>query len=197
MCVAIVQPKGKRIPVDRLLSGWESNGDGGGFAYVRKNKVEISKGHMTYPAFEKAYLEACEKYADTSPFLVHMRIRTSGLTDKDNTHPFRIKGGAMIHNGILFSPTKDDEKNYKDFSDTRIFASRLHNVLTKNDILIGKDKLEASIMWNKMAFLYDDGDYVILNEDEGNWHDGVWYSNTSCNVIQYTRKSTAVTPSSK
>lgn len=196
MCVAIVQPKGKRISVDRLKSGWETNGHGAGMAYVHKGKVVIDKGYMKYEDFEKKYLALTEKYGETSPFLVHMRIRTSGLTDANNTHPFRIKGGAMIHNGILFSPSKEDEEKYKNFSDTRIFAARLHNILTKDDVLIGKEKLEKAISWNKMAFLYNDGDYIILNEDAGNWFDGVWYSNTSCNV--YPRRAVgAVTPTSK
>lgn len=196
MCVAIVTPKGQRIPTDKLLEGWQTNGHGGGFAYVKKGKVAIEKGFMTYPEFEKAYLAAARKFADKSPFLVHMRIRTSGLTDKENTHPFKIKGGAMIHNGVLFTPSKDDEKNYKDFSDTRIFAARMYNVLTKDDIIISKKKLESTISWNKMAFLYDDGDYVILNEGAGFWVDGIWYSNRSCEVSTYSRRA-AVTPSAR
>lgn len=190
MCIAVVTRKGASLSVEQLRSGWAINNDGGGFAYVKDGKVEIEKGFMKLPDMEKAYFAAVEKYAETSPFLVHMRIRTSGETDPHNTHPFKIKGGAMIHNGILFSPTgelagKEGRRN----SDTRILATVGHNILTKDHVTIAKSMLEDIFGYNKLCFLYDDGDYVILNEDLGDWEKGIWFSNGSCKTSYWGRYS--------
>jgi predicted glutamine amidotransferase len=168
-----------------LWSGWTSNRHGAGFAYVDKKegKVVIRKGFMLYNDFQKAYNEACEANPDT-PFIVHMRIRTSGATNGNNTHPFAIKGGAMIHNGSFFTPggkyvgPKDDEK-----SDTRVFAENLFNILTYEDVVAAeRDILNAVGSYNKMVFLYDDGRSHIMNERDGQWIDGIWFSNGSCRV---------------
>lgn len=187
MCVAILTTPGNRVTNERLWQGWTRNKDGGGFAYVDpdKKKVVISKGFLSYNEFQKAYDEAVAKFGATSPFLIHMRVRTSGDINDNNTHPFEIKGGALIHNGILFSPTgkdigpPDDRK-----SDTRVFAERLFNILDFESVKETKLELEKAINYNKIAMLYDSGDYVILNESKGNWTDGVWYSNNACDLPQ-------------
>lgn len=180
MCVAIVANQGAVVPNDRLWQGWSRNRDGGGFAYVKDGEVVIEKGFMEYNKFQKAYEKAAEKYAAESPFLVHMRITTSGGTSKVNTHPFKIKGGAMIHNGVMFTPTGEENRGK---SDTRIFAERFHNILQLEDVLAaGEDIIDAVGSYNKLAFLYDDRRYAILNEQAGYWLNDVWYSNRSCDV---------------
>lgn len=182
MCVAIVTTKNRSLTTEQLRRGWAVNRDGGGFAYVGPDgKVEIKKGFMKLEDMEREYFAAVQKYSATSPFLVHLRIRTSGETDQHNTHPFKIRGGAMIHNGILFHPTgklagTEGRRN----SDTRILATVGHNILVKEHVIAAKDMLEQIFNYNKLCFLYDDGDFVILNEDLGDWHDGIWFSNSSC-----------------
>lgn len=185
MCVAIYSPSGKPVPNDMLWAGWGINGDGAGFAYVdpEAKKVVVRKGFMRYNDFQKAYAEACAAHPNT-PFIVHMRIKTSGLINGNNTHPFAIKGGAMIHNGSFFTPggkylgPKEDLK-----SDTRVFAENLFNILTYEDVVAAeKDILSAVGSYNKMVFLYDDGRAHIMNEKGGVWIDDIWYSNGSCRV---------------
>lgn len=186
MCVAILQKPGAIIPAQGLGAGFATNRDGAGFAYVdpEQKKVVIQKGFMTYGELHDAYYEAVEKYGQDSPFLVHMRIKTSGLVSQANTHPFPVAGGAMIHNGSFFYPSKkyigeaNDEK-----SDTRVFAEQLGKILTYADVKASQMRiLEAVGAYNKLVFLYDDGQYLILNERAGNWKDDVWYSNLSCQV---------------
>lgn len=189
MCVAIYSPKGKQVPNDMLFAGFSINRDGAGFAYVDKKekKVVIRKGFMTYNPFQKAYAEACAANPDT-PFIVHMRIRTAGDTNQNNTHPFAIKGGAMIHNGGFFSPggkyagPQGDRK-----SDTRVFAENLHNILTYEDVVAAEKEILAAVgTHNKMVFLYDDARAHIMNEKHGIWIDDIWYSNGSCRVYNTT-----------
>lgn len=180
MCIAVLTKPGAIVPNDQLWEGWSRNRDGGGFAYVKDDKVVIEKGFMEYNKFQKAYAKAAEKYAEDSPFLVHMRVRTSGATDAANTHPFKIKGGAMIHNGVMFYPTSTQHKGK---SDTRIFAERFHNILVLEDVLKAEEEILFAVgPSNKLVFLYDDKRYAILGEDQGYWENDIWYSNTSCRI---------------
>lgn len=199
MCVAIVQQPHARISRAALAKGWHRNSDGAGMAYVVDGKVVIDKGYMTYEKFLAAYERAVERYGDKSPFLIHMRIQTSGDTDKHNTHPFKVRGGAMIHNGILFTPTGKHAQGKKKPSDTKVLANTLHNILVKEDIILAKPEIEKVIGgYNKLAFLYDDGEFVIVNEEAGDWDMGIWYSNDSCEIkYPMPSKSGATTPSSK
>lgn len=187
MCIAIVTTPGKRMSEKALFRGWSINQDGGGIAFVRKGRVEIRKGFFKYNDFHKAYSDAFDEVGQESPFLIHMRIGTSGLKNANNTHPFYIKpqsgpAGAMIHNGILFTPAgafkgpEDDRK-----SDTRVLVEAFNNILRLQDVLQARFDLGVAIgRGNKLAFLYDTGDFVIINEEEGYWDDGIWYSNGSC-----------------
>lgn len=197
MCVAIVAKQGVIVPAIKLWAGWKINPDGAGFAYVddRTRKVEVKKGFMTYSDFYKAYKQYSERYSATSPMLIHMRIRSAGSKNAENTHPFKIHNGAMIHNGTLFFPTFNSKQDHTDqHSDTRIFANRLYNILSKEDVRdAGPDILKAVGTYNKLAFLYDDKEFVILNETGGKWEDDTWFSNHSCDVskqLQQTYKDT-------
>lgn len=184
MCVAIVTKAGKVIDNGALWRGWDSNPHGGGFAYVKDGKVVIEKGFMTYNKFQAAYADASKKYAEDSPFLVHMRIRTSGATNANNCHPFPIRNGALIHNGIMFTPTGDRAGPTSDRkSDTRVFAESLYNILKLEHVQKQARGIQEAIGYgNKLAFLYDDKQYFILGESQGDWDDGVWYSNNSCSL---------------
>lgn len=182
MCIAIMTKPGAVVPPDRLWAGWLNNKDGGGFAYIdpKTKKVVVKSGFMSYNDFQKAYAEAAAEYGREHAMLVHMRIRTSGNISRKNCHPFKIKGGALIHNGSMFNPTgdlagpKDDQ-----WSDTRVFAHYFHNQLGNLDHV---KRAEKDLLWaigshNKLCFLMDGGEYFILNEKLGNWLDDVWYSN--------------------
>lgn len=152
-------------------------------------KVNIRKGFLKEEEFEKAYLEAADKYAADSPSLIHMRIRTSGTVSAKNCHPFKIKGGAMIHNGIMFTPTGERAGTPKDLkSDTRVFTEALYNVLALEDVKRAAKGITEAIGWgNKLAFLYDDKETYIINEDAGTWDNGIWFSNNSCAASSWRR----------
>jgi predicted glutamine amidotransferase len=182
MCVAILQKSGE-LSGAQLYAGWRVNRDGGGFAYLDDDKkVQISTGFMQYNDFEKAYRKVVKRYGTNGPMLVHMRIRSAGGMGPKNCHPFRIKGGAMIHNGTMFQPSEDG-KDAK--SDTRIFAESLYNILDIDSVKKAERGILRSVGYhNKLCFLYDGGDYYIVNEERGYWSkdNTVWFSNSSCNV---------------
>lgn len=178
MCVAILRPPGKVIRESHLLNCWNANKHGAGFAYINaEGEVVVEKGFMEYKNLLSAWLTRTKEF-DGSPFLLHFRIRTSGATDKDNTHPFKVRDGAMIHNGVLFYP---DPAKHKDKSDTRVLAERMHNNFGDSDTVIAaKESIGKDIgAYNKLVFLWKDGKTCIVNEEQGNWKEGVWFSNNS------------------
>lgn len=180
MCIAIVATKGSIVDDKKLESCHYINDDGGGMAYLDKEgKVVIDKGYMDIAAFKARYKWLIkEGAAERGPMLLHFRIGTSGANNSANTHPFKVKGGAMIHNGVFWS------SGFNNMSDTRVLAGMLHNRLTKDAVTKYKLKLEEVAGYNKVAFLYEGGDYIILNEDSGHWDGGVWYSNTSYKALE-------------
>lgn len=175
MCVAIVQPKKQKLDDITLSKCWQHNPDGAGFAYLKGGKVEIESGFKKLKDFMDAYRPINEEYGDDNAMLVHFRIRSAGGMGKENCHPFQVKGGAMIHNGTLFYP----ETVHGDKSDTYVFAERMYEKLTLENVRAIREGLRKAIgSYNKLAFLFDTGDYEIINEQEGVYRKGSWFSNS-------------------
>lgn len=175
MCLAILKPAKATLPTAHIRNGWISNPDGGGYGFVRDGKVVIRKGFSKLKEFEEAYVADSEQYKD-SPFLVHFRICTMGTRGEDNTHPFPIDDGILIHNGTI-TGTKAVYGQGK--SDTALFAEQFSKDLTFDFIMKNKTELNSSLTYNKVAILYTDKRYAIINEGDGYWVDDVWYSNKS------------------
>ena len=175
MCIAIYKEKGKVITRETLEQCFNHNPDGAGFVYVKDGKLHMEKGFFTFDSFYEAYLPHMEHQA-----LIHFRIKTHGVVDETNCHPFMITNNfAFIHNGTI---SGYGEKN---FSDTYMFNEEVLKPMVK---VFGikslwqpfmKTVLEDYIGWSKLIFLDSRGNYTIYNEDKGDWVDGVWFSNTS------------------
>lgn len=175
MCIAIVTKPGARITRTQAANSWSNNDDGAGFAYVADGKVEVRRGFMTFDEFWAAYDAAAQEFGETSHFLVHFRIGTSGGNTPENTHPFTCQNFALIHNGVFFSPPYSSER-----SDTRILAEDPRfSALTKEQVVAGLQKLSSYIVGNKVAFLFPDNTVAIANEKSGDWVDNCWFSNKS------------------
>lgn len=175
MCLAILRPSGIQVPKANLVTGWQHNPDGAGYAFVKDGKVVIRKGFMKL----KPFLESYEVDAAINPesnFLIHFRITSQGSNTEDNTHPFPIEGGALIHNGTL---TGTGSTYGTGESDTRKFANMFSKNLTFDFVEQNKSKLNLATRGSKLVMLYDDDRYQIVNESDGNWNEGVWYSNYS------------------
>lgn len=185
MCIAIVTEGNVKLKDEWLYNSMLNNPDGAGIAYIDGNRVRISKGYMTYNDMQKEYDKLFKLFGD-QPMLLHARIATAGLVNKDNCHPFYIRGGAMIHNGHLWSP---DGGHNAEKSDTREFASIFYNILNFDDVedAIENFSFDEAIGHDRMAFLYDDGRYLTA----GTWQqeDGVLFSNGG---YRYGRSSYAL-----
>lgn len=155
--------------------GWQHNPDGAGYSFVKDGKVVFRKGYMKLKDFLNTY-EVDEAANQESNFLIHFRITSQGSNTAENTHPFPIEGGALIHNGTL---TGTGSKYGSGPSDTALFANQFSKNLTFDFVQTHKSKLNLAIRGSKLVMLYDDGSFQIINEDEGHWDKGVWYSNYS------------------
>lgn len=178
MCIAILTTPGKRITDEVFKRCWKNNSHGFGMAYVRNGEVIIEKGFMKVEAALNAYNRMVDTVGEHNPMLLHFRAATVGGINAANCHPFKVKGGAMIHNGTFYHD-RDSEK-----SDSRTVAEVLHNQLTYQHLTEHKAEFDKIFGYNRVAFLYGDGKYVLFSEDYevmsgkyGQWCDGVWYSN--------------------
>lgn len=180
MCIAILTTPGKILSDEVFRRCWRANRDGFGMAYITSNgDVVIDKGWMDATAALDAYKRGADgrKLAD-SPMLLHFRAATVGRVTANNCHPFRVKGGAMIHNGTFWHDPKSDK------SDSQILAEMMHNQLHYKNLSENKEAFQEAFGYNRVAFLFKDGKYIIFSEDYnfskgqyGQWKDGIWYSN--------------------
>lgn len=175
MCLAIWKPAGKTIKKEHLENGFASNNHGAGIAFANKGKLTIKKGFFKFEEFYAEY----EK-VQALPCLIHFRIRTSGGQDARNCHPWEVTPHlALIHNGIL----RLQEQN--GLSDTGVFATYILRPIVE----AGPGNWQRpGIKWlleeaigtsNKMVLMNGDGEHVILNEKQGDWDNGCWFSNST------------------
>lgn len=180
MCIGILTTPGKMITDDVFRRCWRANNDGFGMAYVGDGgDVVIDKGWMACDRALDAYKRIADsrKMAD-KPMLLHFRAATVGHVGAGTCHPFRVKGGAMVHNGTFWR----DPKSKK--SDSQILAETMHNQLHYANLLAHKEAFQEAFGYNRVAFLFKDGKYIIFSEhynqkagQYGQWKDGIWYSN--------------------
>lgn len=174
MCLLITKPEGAEIPLEHLQNGYDNNSHGCGIAYPSNGRIVVRKG-----ADWKAEDIAAElKKIGSAPALVHFRYMTHGSRVNENTHPFLLPGNVWgaAHNGIIRIPGMQERK---DESDTRAFLRSFVSPAIKH--LRDKDVQEALAKMigsgNKIALLHADGTHIILNESQGIWDEGIWYSN--------------------
>ncbi len=177
MCVIAHQPAGAHITKEEATQMWQTNPDGGGFAYVDDaNTVQVVKA-MNFPAFWSEFEQARSAFPQRD-FLLHMRIATHGKISLDNVHPFPAgKNTVMAHNGILHMVAADLPAD-NSVSDTRYF---IENVLAEMpDDWLEKpylvDMVEEYIGWSRLMFLSPTG-VVKLGDFET--IDKCFYSNSN------------------
>lgn len=193
MCIAICKPQDVIIPTSYLETCFLNNPDGAGFAYTEDNQLIIKKGFMTFDEFNKAFKQHKNKAA-----IIHFRITTHGDTTPENTHPFQVgKNLAMIHNGVIRAIDRVDDLSK---SDTYHFNTKILSQLYKRDTRFiykphYKELIKHYIGHSKLVFLNNKGHFEIINEDDGVWEEGVWFSNTTYKNHKFlTPKKVSHTP---
>lgn len=172
--------EGVTADITDLTTGAESNPDGFGFAVHAGTHIIHHSGLEFEPVLDY-FLKVRSKHS--GPALFHSRITTHGGTSIDNCHPFQVGRDTqtvMAHNGMLPIAARDGK------SDTRIFAEEMFpswgGAATLNSKRMRK-KLSKFADGSKLVFLSANpdvqNDWTIINEKDGHWVDGVWWSNNS------------------
>lgn len=175
MCVIIAHKIGERAvgKADFFKYG-HSNGDGFGLMWVDNNDIlQVYKTMKLEELWEK-YVGTMAIWSSTSPVCVHFRLGTSGGTNLEMCHPFLVdETVGFMHNGVM-----NIEHDINKVSDTWQFNESVLKK-TKYDIYNSTFKLliEKNIgSYNKLVFLNNKKELLIMNEDSGEWDGDTWYS---------------------
>lgn len=183
MCILTMLPAGVLPNAVHLYAGAEANPDGHGYAIVAGERIIIGKGMDADKMITE--FEAVRKLYPDGPALFHSRIATAGVVNEYNVHPFYVGGDTrtvIAHNGIMPRAVQPGKSNPA--SDTRITAEKF---LPQFGSLRYRGNRKRFERWmttaNKVVLLTVDKRYkenaYILNEDQGVWDEGIWYSNTT------------------
>jgi glutamine amidotransferase len=174
MCIIIYSPEGN-IPKNHLAAAMDRNKDGWGAMWPAEGKLQIMKG-MKAEEFRQNWSWFRNLRV---PVVFHARIATHGTTDLDNCHPFLIPQHgqlALAHNGIIGRCAYANDKNK---SDTRVFVDTMLKILPRNfhrNAAI-REFISDYIGHSKLVIMDGQGKTTIINEKQGTWDDGIWYSN--------------------
>lgn len=196
MCLALYKPAKAALNEDEMRTAFKANPDGAGFAYYDPalRRVVIQRGYFT---FDNLWADLKPIIDDKCPLILHFRWATHGDVNVENCHPFALKDGALIHNGIISGMGTSTYKSYNkyytppagktcadmecsdDRSDTREFVEDYLTDMGVLNLLSAKKLIEHTIGYSKLVTIHNDGSVLIFNEDMGHWRNGVWYSNDS------------------
>lgn len=181
MCIGILTSPGKIVSEEVFDRCWKNNPDGFGIAWINVNSgtVEIDKGWMAKSGAKNRYYRVADEAKNADRYmLLHFRAATVGRVEGSNCHPFKVKGGAMIHNGTFWR----DSRALK--SDSQMLAEMMFNELHYGNLSTNKEQFQEAFGYNRVAFLFKDNKPVIFSEEYdansgkfGQWRDGIWYSN--------------------
>jgi len=181
MCVIALSPIDVRLDESTLKDMWDENPDGAGISFIDETKTVRTYKSMDKEDFIKIALSVFDKYSVSSPILVHCRIMTHGSVCIANNHPFNVDNHTvMAHNGIIDCVEVPDKS---DISDTRMFINTwlryLRPTWLDDDVMV--EYIGDVIGYSKLAFITTNpnlrNDYYIINEHDGLWKNGTWFSN--------------------
>jgi predicted glutamine amidotransferase len=171
MCIAILNTK-NTLKEDYINNSWENNNQGAGLLYNENGKLVTFKTYKK-KEFKKEYYKVRNRIS--GKIVLHFRIATSGHTPYVNLHPFLVNDNlGFVHNGII-SNLGDDK-----FSDTYYFNEMLKTF--QHDFINCKTTIEIISKFigsSKLIFLDSNDNHTIVNEKNGHWKEGNWFSNNS------------------
>lgn len=156
-----------------------SNADGLGAMYPTTRGLRTIR---TLPKNAQDFAQVIRALpTDDRVVALHARMATHGSHTLENCHPYDVITGrvALMHNGVLATGNAEDKTK----SDTWHYVRK-----TVAPMLLKAPKLFMNEGWqelvarditgaNRFVVMNDRGDYTILNEDTGIYHNGIWFAN--------------------
>lgn len=179
MCLLIAKLKGStwQPSFEEQSNAWQSNPHGFGAAWITK------KGTLVYQKTlkQKDVAGIIKSIPKASPCLLHWRMATHGVKTVENCHPFPCFGNEWIgaHNGVLHQQQCIGSK-----TDSESFLIGLEGQEPNIDDI---EQRISVLGYGKFAFLSNQGEIRIANEDDGSWRltREVWQSNNGLDSIPW------------
>lgn len=200
MCMIALRPvgeagRGSNMPNSVIDTAMSRHPDGFGMAWREDGVLRIAKyGPSGRKAFRKE-LKRLDRRADIE-YTAHFRWATHGPKDAEMAHPYTYEDPeegtvAVIHNGVIDIKTTPKE------SDTYAFVNqvlaRLPSRWWANPALVFL--VNQSIGWSRLVIMTA-RETVNLQEEDGEWDGGIWYSSNHRPAKQYASSSDANTTGS-
>lgn len=183
MCLLTFIPAGVEFDYARARKSAISNPDGFGFAIhagvaiIKDHDMDFEKLWIRWTDLRKSYFNSVAMF--------HFRIATHGTLDVDNCHPFDVGNTLDVvlgHNGILPLAMPVHEVR----SDSKLFAEIILPAMGGVCALDNRETFKNLEEWafgSKLVILSADPkslyDWYIINESDGYWDYGMWWSNKS------------------
>jgi hypothetical protein len=154
---------------------YSANPDGVGVMHSDGRKLSVSKFLPKNAAEVRQFIMSLPN--DDRDVALHFRLKTHGLIDMENCHPYRVNNDTWLaHNGVLHTgnaadPDKSDTWHFIDNYLSSLPTDALHD--KKFLALVG-----AFIGNNRFAIMSADGRLSVVNREQGIEAAGVWFSNT-------------------
>lgn len=167
MCVIIYKPKGVIADKELLELRYKSNSDSWGVCVkAPSDGLVVTRNSKNFDFI----------FNDNLDYLIHFRTATSG-TEKDcGMQPIILdNGSAFFLNGNLtgyFGKKEPDTVLY-----AKEYLNKLPANFLENEEIVNKITEDAMASNSKMAFMDKNGKIYLINENEGVWEKGMWFSN--------------------
>jgi len=185
MCLLITQNNlAPALTDDWLADFYDYNSDGVGVMRAENNQLIIKK---ILPKSAKEFIAFYREHIEGKSCAFHLRMRTHGLTDLDNCHPYEVLNASehgvdlwLMHNGILHTGNNADVSK----SDTYHYIANYIRPLIQNNPDIAFTDEFADVIGNhigesnKFVMLDNFGRMTTINKSAGVYWGGIWLSNT-------------------
>jgi hypothetical protein len=175
MCLIAFVPKGKSLSRDVIDNANKVNPDGIGI--MSPKGVEKFYGNKQ---LKRARNFIAALAAEGLPHAVHWRFATHGSRGLALCHPFKLPHAEayLMHNGVIGATAQDASE---DASDTLLYVNKLINApltyKSGDDLSYWNERCNEIGSNNKAIVMYPDGQFIILNQDQGTIIEDIWYSN--------------------
>lgn len=114
---------------------------------------------------------------DSRPVALHARFTTHGADTLDNTHPYDVDGGYLMHNGVLSIGNDLDRQRSDTWHYCRTFLDgTLHGIVAApQGLQLLGDHIGQS---NRFVILDKTGRMHIVNKHTGVEYENLWFANT-------------------